>query len=263
MIYLKQFRLPSGDTESDCFHSKSPTYYTSLYPFQIFPEKGLEDLTFSDVTIFCGSNGSGKSTLLNVIAQKLRLQRDSRFNKTELYDKYVYCADAGMCYNGSTKKELKSVSRIITSDDVFNHILNVRERNAKIDTDRTELVNQRFRQRFIKSARISDIDFSDPESFQAYRYFTDAIQPGGLYLLDEPENSLSVQLQMELAGYLLGMARFYRCQFIISTHSPFMLAIPFARVYDMDSCPVVSRKWTDIASMRAYLDFFKEHEGEF
>ena len=63
----------------------------------------------------------------------------------------------------------------------------------------------------------------------AFKYFTDSIQAGGLYILDEPENSLSVEMQMNLVKYIVGMTQFYECQFVISTHSPFILSIPNAR----------------------------------
>lgn len=98
MIYLEKFSLATQEGESNCFSSSSPTYYTSLYPFQVFPGKGLTSVEFSDITIFCGSNGSGKSTLLNVICEKLGLRRDSAFNRTELYDRYVRKTDARMRY---------------------------------------------------------------------------------------------------------------------------------------------------------------------
>ena len=94
-------------------------------------------------------------------------------------------------------------------------------------------------------------------------YLVQKIREGALYLLDEPENSLSPQRQMELAQFLQESARFYNCQFVLSTHSPFLLAIPGARVYDLDSDPVRPRPWTELENVRAYHDFFKEHEEEF
>lgn len=63
----------------------------------------------------------------------------------------------------------------------------------------------------------------------AFRYFTEKIQDSGLYLLDEPENSLSPARQLELAQFLSDSARFYGCQLVISTHSPFLLALEGAQ----------------------------------
>lgn len=62
---------------------------------------------------------------------------------------------------------------------------------------------------------------------------------------------------------IAGMARFYDCQFIISSHSSLMLATPFAKIYDIDTNPVSTTKWTDIPSVRTYHDFFEAHAGEF
>lgn len=51
------------------------------------------------------------------------------------------------------------------------------------------------------------------------------IEPDKLYLLDEPEVSLSPKNQVELAKKINEMSRYLGIQFIISTHSPFMLGI--------------------------------------
>lgn len=297
MVYLSSFSFPSEEQESSHFNSTSPTYYESIYSFKILSGKGLLSLTFSDITIFAGSNGSGKSTVLNIIAEHLGLKRESRFNKTELFDEYLRYTDGRLdVYDREKMRALMSVSRIITSDDVFNHILNLRKKNDDIDFKRDVIRQQRAEYKYNPDSRPREINLEDPESIRrysdyadmtcmgfsgyvksrsvlsertysngesGYRYFTDAIQPGGLYLLDEPENSLSAQLQIELSQYISGMARFYDCQFIISSHSPFMLATPFAKIYDMDSNPVSTTKWTDIPSVRTYHDFFEAHAGEF
>lgn len=57
--------------------------------------------------------------------------------------------------------------------------------------------------------------------------------PNGLYLLDEPEAALSVR------GCLALMARIAElteqgCQFVIATHSPILLAVPGARILQID-----------------------------
>ena len=84
-----------------------------------------------------------------------------------------------------------------------------------------------------------------------------------LYLLDEPENNLSAARQIALADFLADSARFYGCQFVLATHSPFLLAIPGARIYDLDSDPVRTRRWTELESVRDTIEFFQQHKEEF
>jgi predicted ATPase len=97
----------------------------------------------------------------------------------------------------------------------------------------------------------------------AFLYFTRHIKEGGLYLLDEPENSLSASLQLELAQFLEDSARFYGCQFVIATHSPFLLALKGAKIYDLDRTPVEPCRWTDVPNVRTFYDFFHRHQKEF
>ena len=97
----------------------------------------------------------------------------------------------------------------------------------------------------------------------AYYYFTQKIEENALYLLDEPENSLSAMLQNKLRGFIEDSARFYNCQFIIATHSPFLLSMKGAKVYDLDSTPVEAKKWTELENVRIYHEFFENHRNEF
>ena len=93
--------------------------------------------------------------------------------------------------------------------------------------------------------------------------FTGAVGEGALYLLDEPENSLSAALQLKLKQFLEDSARFYRCQLVIATHSPFLLSLARARIYDLDETPAAVKRWTELANVRTYFDFFRSHAGEF
>jgi predicted ATPase len=92
------------------------TCYDSYYPFQFFPrQKGLSEVEFSDVTILCGSNGSGKSTLLNIIAESLKLNRDSPYNKTDFFDPYIEgCQYELNVHEKGKMRDLMKISRIIT-----------------------------------------------------------------------------------------------------------------------------------------------------
>ena len=97
----------------------------------------------------------------------------------------------------------------------------------------------------------------------AFLYFAEKIKENALYLLDEPENSLSPAKQQELLKFLEDSARFFGCQFIIATHSPFLLSMRGAKIYDLDEEPVDVKRWTQLGNVREYYEFFKQHAREF
>ena len=104
-------------------------------------------------------------------------------------------------------------------------------------------------------------EYSNGES--AFHYFAEKIEENGLYLLDEPENSLSPARQQELVRFLEDSARFFGCQFVISTHSPFLLAMKQAKIYDLDEDPVDVKRWTQLENVRVYYEFFQKHREAF
>ena len=284
MIYLKSFTFPNEDREFRFILSIKRKCYDSFYPFRILSKNDLRQIDFEPITILYGGNGSGKSTALNVIAEKLSITRESLYNRTNFYGDYIDMCDMEIV------EEIPMESRIITSDDVFNYMLNIRTLNEGIDTKREDLfveyldvkysqfkmksledyeqlkkVNQsrsRTQSKYVRRNLMDNIrEYSNGES--AFRYFTEKIAENGLYILDEPENSLSPQRQLELIKFIEDSARYLGCQFIISTHSPFLLAIKGAKIYDLDECPVSVKKWTELESVRCYYNFFKGHEHEF
>lgn len=68
---------------------------------------------------------------------------------------------------------------------------------------------------------------------------------------------------MELVGFIEDSARFFGCQFLIATHSPFVLAIKQAKIYDLDEDPVDVKRWTELENVGVYYDFFTDHGDEF
>lgn len=295
MVYLEKFKLATDMDEGGFvlnfpYQLEMQCYsHNNIYPFRIFPQKQFSLMEFAPVTMLYGSNGSGKSTVLNVISEKLGLDRSSPFNSTPFMQDYL-----GFCkYKLSDRtRELPNGSKMITSDDVFDFLLDVRAMNEGVAKRRDGLVKEYFdtkddhigqlrsiddfdeykrraeAQRSTASQYVTrrlsrlELDFkSNGES--AYVYFTQKIRENALYLLDEPENSLSAPLQQELAKYIEDSARFYNCQFIISTHSPFLLSVKGARIYDLDSVPVAVRKWHELPNVRAYYELFKNNIGDF
>lgn len=287
MVYLEWFRFPDAGQEWSFFMNAPElkrTCYDSYYPFQVLAGR-VERLEFEPVTILYGGNGSGKTTVLNVMAAALGLGRDSPYNQSNFFPNYV-----ALCRYGLAQRKLPGASRAITSDDVFDYMLDLRTLNQGIDQTRAERFQeyldakyanfqlrslddyQRLKQvnaarrnsqsQYVRATLMDNVrERSNGES--AFRYFTGQIGDGGLYLLDEPENSLSPARQLELARFLADSARFYRCQLVISTHSPFLLAMEGARVYDLDRTPAQVRRWTELDNVRAYYDFFQAHGREF
>ena len=49
----------------------------------------------------------------------------------------------------------------------------------------------------------------------------------------------------------------------ISTHSPFLLAFPGAKIINLDDHSRVADSWTQLKNPRVYYEFFKKHADEF
>ena len=291
MIYLQSFTMPTASQEEDFFFTNlkaKKTCYASKYPFGLFRYRELPELFFDDITIFYGDNGSGKSTLLNVISEKLSLKRDTPYNRTDFFDDYVEMCDYTLA------NPLPKHSEIITSDGVFERVLDIRRLNDGIDEKREEMVREymaevtsgepnllgglddfdrwkragdmrnrnKSQSQFLRKYLIRNVEErSNGES--ALAYFVDSIRDNSLYLLDEPENSLSAENQQRLKYFIEDCVRNHGCQFIISTHSPFLLSLEHSTVYDIDQTPPSVKPWTELGSVRAYFEFFKENEWKF
>lgn len=284
MVYLHGFSFPNEGMEFDFIMKIKRTCYDSFYPFKILSKNDFETIVFEPVTILYGGNGSGKSTALNVIAEKIGIKRDSIYNKSNFYPDYV-----NMC-EMQLKADIPKNSRIITSDDVFDYMLNIRNLNEGIDQKREEIFEEyldakyshfqmksmadyeqlkkvntarsKTQSRFVRNELIDNVrEYSNGES--AFLYFTEKIADNGLYILDEPENSLSPKRQMELVKFIEDSARFFGCQFIISTHSPFLLSMKEAKIYNLDENPVKVRRWTELENVRTYYEFFEKHKNMF
>lgn len=284
MVYLSHFSFPDIELEYDFLMSIKRTCYDSYYPFQVLSQHRLRMLDFEPITILYGGNGCGKTTALNVIAEKLSLEREAPYNRSNFFEEYTkFCSY-------ETEERIPPDARIITSDDVFDFMLNLRSINAGIDKKREELFDEylnskyshfrmnsmedyeqlkkviqarsKTQSKYIRNQLMDNIrEHSNGES--AFLYFSNKIGENSLYLLDEPENSLSAERQQELARFLENSARFFGCQFILSTHSPFLLSMKGAKIYDMDEDPVDVKHWTKLAHVRSFYAFFKEHEREF
>ena len=282
MVYLKEFNLLSEEFENSILINERRNYFHNQYPFRIFNDKKLEKIDFTNITILYGGNGSGKSTILNIIAEKLNA-KGLNLTGEEMFQTYVdYC-------KYETSLEIPDEIKIIKSDDVFDYIYNVKRINNRGFNQREALLKEYFEckktlirdindyqsiKNEVDAKRLGPSDFirgrmlnkdvleqSNGES--ALMYFISEIKDNGVYLLDEPENSMSASMQLKLAKFLEESARFFNCQFIIATHSPFIFGIDSATIYDLDSVPVSTKKWWELENMKIYYNFFKDNSEKF
>ena len=285
-LYLRSIDLVSDAAEINFIKNQKRTVYNTIYPFKIFPDKELRTVEFEPVTIFYGGNGCGKTTLLNIIGEKLHLTRHSAFNCSAFFGTYV-----SMCH--ADVSVIPRGSQILTSDDVSDYCLNIRTLNDGVDLRREEIfadwnarkggpdsppnllkslddydewletynARRKTQSQYTRERMNGNIDmFSNGET--AMKYYVERITENALYLIDEPENSLSPARQLELREFLTTSARYYGCQFVIATHSPFILSIPGAKIYELDEYSSDVRPWAELDHVWEYYKFFKEHEEE-
>ncbi|MGN0633363.1 MAG: ATP-binding cassette domain-containing protein [Oscillospiraceae bacterium] len=153
MLYLSKFYFPSVNDEERFLFSIAETCYTSFYPFGILTRHSLNMLEFGDITLLYGGNGCGKTTVLNIIAETLNLKRSALYNRSDFFEDYISCCDYEI------QKSIPLESRIITSDDVFDYMLDVRSINDHIDIKRDELFDEYYENKYLKkSFQLKSID---------------------------------------------------------------------------------------------------------
>jgi predicted ATPase len=184
------------------------------YPFSIPAVRGLETLELHPrVTFFVGENGSGKSTLVEgiAVAAGFNAEGGSRnFNFATRRSESVLHQHLRLVRGTRRPK----TGYFLRAESFFNVATEIEKNEDALDGH----------------GGVRHHEISHGEAFLALveaRFWAD-----GLYLLDEPEAALSPQRQLALLRCIHDLVR-DSCQFIISTHSPLLLAYPDARIYQL------------------------------
>ncbi len=229
MIVEKLF-LPTRDNELDFIYAAGtavglPAPPDGDVPFGLFYKKGINSITFGNITVLCGSSNTEKNLLLRIIASKLgsvHLPKDMSERCLEGY--------LGLCH-------VKYGKGFDYNNIQFSLI--------------TKEQSQRYTDGMYSMLGLDRI-------WSVVGYYENIIEQGALYILEEPENGMSLSEQLEFADMLSDFVKFSKNQFIISSNSPVLLSMKGAVIYDFDESTVKSETWYCSPTAQKYLDYLED-----
>ena len=214
------------------------------------PSLQFEDrLEFTkNITFFVGENGTGKSTLLEAIAVAYGFNAEggTKNYNFSTYDSHSELHQAITVFKGFKKP---TSSYFLRAESFYNVA-------SKAEEYRRDWgVSEEYYYR--KSGGKSFHKQSHGESFLAM--VQENFQPGGIYLLDEPEAALSPQRQLTL---LIEMDRLAKlgAQFIVASHSPILLGIPGAQILSFDDGVIHECEYEETESYQVTEMFINHKE---
>jgi predicted ATPase len=231
------------------------------YPFSIPAVAKLTEVSFDQpVTIFVGENGTGKSTIIEGLAAMLGINAEGgsknfnfgtaqthsilwdhlAANRNALREGFSFFLRAETMYNVFTERAYL--------DDVASQYT-----KSKYDGDGKFLGVDPLR--FNDSYGNSRMhQMSHGESF-----FEQLLQfrKNGLYILDEPEAALSPNRQLATVKLLHDLAFGQSCQIFMAPHSPILLSIPGAKIYQLTGDGIEAVDYEDTDLFRTYWAFMK------
>jgi predicted ATPase len=244
------------------------------YPGNVPVLENFTNIDFkSAVTILVGENGSGKSTVLEAVAKAVGSvtigSEEVAWDKTLTAVKPL-ANSLQLVWNKRTHRGF-----FLRAEDFFGYIKKQREEKNSIRSD-IDAIGRDFIERsdYAKSLAIGpsvaslnayqtrygrDLDAnSHGESF--LKLFQARFVPGGLYLLDEPEAALSPMSQLGLITMIKQMVE-EDAQFIIATHSPILMAINDAVIFDFDHSPPTEVTYDSLESVTLFREFLLDPDA--
>ena len=235
MIFLEQVKI---------LHDQFPT--TDFYPFNLKLFQVTRRVKFdTPITFFIGENGAGKSTLLKAIAIRCGIHIwQSEFNLRYEHNPYeddLY-KTIRVDWNGGP------VPGSFFGSQIFTHFAKNLEEWAMND--------ERMLDYFGGKSLITQ---SHGQSLMSY--FKSRYKRKGLYFMDEPETALSPESLIELVNLLLSISKQGHAQFIIATHSPFLLACPGAQIYNFGHQHIRPIAFKETTYYKLYKSFMNAPEA--
>ena len=238
-LFLKAVTIDRDKLET--FGASSDDRYLLRLPVT----RHLHRLEFSSpVTFLAGENGTGKSTLIEAIAVACGFNAEGGSRNFDFATRRSHSALC-RCLEIERGRRRPRDGFFLRAESFYNLATNIEE------LDRQPAASRKI----IESYGGKSLhEMSHGESFftlMTHRFGTD-----GLYILDEPEAALSPSRTMAMLTLMHELCA-GGAQFIISTHSPILLAYPGAVIYELseDGIRTVSYRETgSYQTMKQFLD---------
>ena len=250
--------------------AEPPASERDAFPFAIPALRGIGPMSIhGPVTFFAGENGSGKSTLLEAIAIAANLptvgsREAGADDSLASQRKLARCLTA--VWDRKTHRGF-----FLRAEDLRGFIGRLDGIVAEMEARLAEIEREyRGRSELAKrlamgpvAATLGSIRSRYGDNLDANSHgetflhvFRERFVPGGLYLIDEPEAALSTQSEL---GFVSMMADVVNegCQLIIATHSPVLMAVPGATIYNFDESPLREVAYEDLEGVRLMKDFLQ------
>ncbi len=276
-IFLDRFRDRTpliAETPEICFMPfiRSFSIDTSnrhAFPFKVPAVLHARDVVLSNaVTIFVGDNGSGKSTLLESLATKLRLSGIGGGLDLEDGD-YAAAGEIIPRLNITWSREIQYQGFFFRAEDFSNFLRGLDRERVKINHQLFDLkgevddsIIKQMEEGMNWKLRAMRKQYGD--NMQAYSHgegflkiLEQRMKGKGIFVLDEPEAALSPLRQLSLIAMIMQMAAKGNAQFIMATHSPILMGIPNATIYQVTEDgmeQVAFRETTHYSITKNFLD---------
>jgi predicted ATPase len=194
------------------------------------------------VTFFIGENGSGKSTLIEAIAVAAGFNAEGGSKNFRFSTR---CSESALSsYLRLARKASPRDGFFLRAESYFN-----------VGTEIERLDQEPGAPPILPAyGGISIHEQSHGESFLAL--MTHRFRGHGLYILDEPEAALSPSRQLSFLALMHALAQEQDSQFIIATHSPIIMAYPYAKIMYLNTEGLQEVDYEETEHYRITRDFF-------
>jgi len=230
--FLKRIWLPERDEQ------EWPEWVDlDQYPFNLalIQNAGLDFRFDRAVTILVGENGAGKSTLLEALAKACGFSdKGGAAGMSAVSDSFASGEDGGALGAVLKASWLPQIKRgwFFRAETFFSVA------------------------RYLDEAGSLQADFLSASHGEGFlSFFEERLSMQGIYFFDEPESALSPAKQFEFLKILRRMQRENRTQVIMATHSPILMGLPDAALWQVSRFGLQPTTLEETEHFRLYREF--------